>query len=92
MLMTHLPAHPAPRHLGSERFVAALAVSTGAGVVRYLVDPLLPKTLDMAAGAIFYVAVLGVANCWLFRWSGSIVPGYVASVVFFTAYRLLGDP
>jgi hypothetical protein len=73
-------------------FLAAVSVSTGAGVVRYLVDPLLPKTLDMAAGAMFYVAVLGVANCWLFRWSGSIVPGYVASVVFFMAYRLLGDP
>ena len=73
-------------------FRVALGVSTVACVGRYLVDPLLPRTLDMAVGAIFYVAVLGVANCWLLRWSGSLVPGYVASVVFFAAYRLLGAP
>jgi hypothetical protein len=73
-------------------FRVALGVSTVACVGRYLVDPLLPRTLDMAVGAIFYVAVLGVANCWLLRWSGSLVPGYVASIVFFAAYRLLGAP
>jgi hypothetical protein len=69
---------------------AAVAISTAACVGRYLVDPLLPKTLEMAVGATFYVAVLGAANCFLLRWSGGLAPGYVASCVFFTAYRLLG--
>jgi Type II CAAX prenyl endopeptidase Rce1-like len=67
----------------------ALGASTVASVLRYLVDPLLPKTVEMAMGAALYLAVLGAANCWLLRWSGSLVPGYIAALGFFAAYRML---
>src|SRR5262245_21976917 len=67
----------------------ALGASTFACVLRYLVDPLLPKTVEMAMGAAFYLAVLGAANCWLLRWSGSLVPGYLAALAFFAPYRML---
>jgi hypothetical protein len=67
----------------------ALGASTIACVLRYLVDPLLPDTVEVAMGAAFYLAVLGAANCWLLRWSGSLVPGYLAALVFFAAYRTL---
>jgi CAAX prenyl protease-like protein len=67
----------------------ALGTSTTVCVLRYLVDPLLPKTVEMAMGAALYLAILGAANCWLLRWSGSLVPGYLAALAFFAAYRLL---
>jgi hypothetical protein len=70
-------------------FAVAATVTTAACVVRYLVDPLLPRTLEVAAGAIFYLTLLGVGNCWLYWRSGSIVPGVAAGVAFFVAYRLL---
>lgn len=72
-------------------FGAAASLATAACVVRYLVDPLLPKTPEMALGAAFYVALLSVANCWLlWRW-GSLVPGLLSSLVFFSAYRTLAS-
>jgi hypothetical protein len=43
----------------------------------------------MMAGGTFYVALLSVASCALFRWSGSLVPGAVAALTFFAAYRAL---
>ncbi|MGH7352952.1 MAG: CPBP family glutamic-type intramembrane protease [Candidatus Rokuibacteriota bacterium] len=67
----------------------ATAISTGAYVARYLLDPLLPKTLELMAGAAFYLSLLGIANCWFFARSGSVLPGLAASLVFFAAYRLL---
>lgn len=67
----------------------ATAVSTGAYVARYLLDPLLPKTLELVAGAAFYLALLGIANCWFFARTGSVLPGLAASLLFFAAYRLL---
>lgn len=70
-------------------FGVAAALSTTACVARYLVDPLLPRTLEVVAGAAFYVALLSVGNCWLYWRSGSVVPGLAAGVVFFTVYRLL---
>jgi membrane protease YdiL (CAAX protease family) len=70
-------------------FGAAAALSTVVCVVRYLLDPLLPGTLEVAAGAAFYIALLSVGNCWLYRQSGSVVPGFVAGVAFFAVYRLL---
>lgn len=73
-------------------FGAAAGVTTVACVARYLVDPLLPRTIEMVIGAAFYLMLLGAVNCWLVRWSGSLIPGYVAAVVFFAAYRLLGGP
>jgi hypothetical protein len=73
-------------------FAAATALATAACLVRYLLDPLLPRTVEMAVGAVFYLTLLAVAGCWLLRWSGSLVPGYVAAVLFFTAYRTLSVP
>jgi hypothetical protein len=70
-------------------FAAAAALSTAACVGRYLVDPLLPRTLEVAAGAAFYVTLLSVGNCWLYWRSGSVLPGLVAGCVFFAVYRLL---
>jgi hypothetical protein len=70
-------------------FWVAVTLSTGMSLVRYLVDPSLPRTLEVAAGAVFYIALLGVASCALRAWSGSLLPGYVATVAFFLAYRAL---
>jgi membrane protease YdiL (CAAX protease family) len=70
-------------------FAPAAAVSTAAAVIRYLADPLLPHSLGIAAGAIFYMALLGVGNCWLLARTGSLGPALAAASVFFGAYRLL---
>ena len=70
-------------------FAAATAVSTAAYVLRYLADPLLPGSVAFVVGAVFYLALLGAVNCWLLRWSGSLVPGLTGALVFFAAWRLL---
>jgi len=70
-------------------FGAAAALVTAVCLARYLVDPLLPHSLEVAAGAVFYLTLLSLGNCWLYWRSGSIVPGVVAAVAFFAAYRLL---
>ena len=70
-------------------FGAAAAFVTAACLGRYLVDPLLPRDLAITAGAIFYLTLLSVTNCWLYWRSGSILPGVVSGIVFFIAYRLL---
>jgi hypothetical protein len=70
-------------------FTTAAAVSTAAAVVRYLADPLLPHSLSMAAGATFYMALLGAGNCWLLARTGALGPSLAASALFFGAYRLL---
>jgi len=70
-------------------FATAAAVSTAACVARYLVDPLLPRALEVMAGAAFYVTLLSVGNCWLYWRSGSVLPGLAAGCVFFAVYRLL---
>jgi len=59
--------------------------------VRYLVDPLLPKSIELVVGAVFYLALLGLINCWLLWWSESLVPGLLSALVFFAAYRTLGS-
>jgi hypothetical protein len=74
------------RHWG---FWGAAATATAMSLVRYLLDPALPLTAEARAGAIFYLAALGLASSVLRAWSGSLVPGYLASVVFFAAYRAL---
>ena len=68
---------------------AATAISTSLYVARYLLDPLLPSTLELMAGAAFYLSLLGIANCWFFARTGSAWPGLAASLLFFAAYRLL---
>jgi hypothetical protein len=70
-------------------FWPAGGMSTALAVGRYLVDPALPPTVEVRAGAVFYTALLGVSACELRAWSGSLLPGYFASVVFFAAYRML---
>ena len=67
----------------------AAALATVACVGRYLIDPLLPRTLEVMAGAAFYVALLSVGNCWLYWRSGSVAPGLAAGAMFFAVYRLL---
>jgi hypothetical protein len=70
-------------------FAPAAALATTAAVARYLVDPLLPRSLGMLGGATFYIALLGAGNCWLFARTGSLIPPLIAAIVFFGAYRLL---
>jgi len=71
-------------------FAAATTLATSAYVLRYLVDPLLPKSVELLVGAVFYLALLGAINCWLFAWSRSLAPGLASAVIFFAAYRTLG--
>jgi Type II CAAX prenyl endopeptidase Rce1-like len=70
-------------------FAPAAAVATACALVRYVSDPILPGQTEVVVGALFYVTILGVANCWLLWWSGSLLPGLVASALFFFAYRVL---
>jgi hypothetical protein len=70
-------------------FWPATALTTAAGLARYLLDPALPRATEAAAGAVFYLAVLGIAGCALRAWSSSAAPAYLASVGFLAAYRCL---
>ncbi len=70
-------------------FAAAVTVATAIWLLRYLVDPLLPKAPEVVVGTLVYVTLLGVINAWLLWWSGSLVPGLVASLAFFAAYRMV---
>jgi len=70
-------------------FAPAAALATTAAVARYLVDPLLPRSLAVAGGAAFYLALLGAGNCWLFARTGCLGPPLAAATFFFAAYRLL---
>ena len=70
-------------------FWPAAALSTGCALARYLLDPALPRAIEALAGATLYLTLLGLACCALRAWSGSLVPGYLATVAFFAAYRLM---
>jgi len=70
-------------------FATGVIVSTAACLIRYLVDPLLPRTAAIVIGTVFYLSLVSVANCWLLWWSGSLVPAFATSLSFFAAYRLL---
>lgn len=70
-------------------FWPAALVSTACALVRYLLDPALPQAIEAMVGATFYLSLLGLACCALRARSGSLVPGYVATVAFFAAYRTL---
>lgn len=67
----------------------ALLVAVGATLVRYLVDPLLPRSAEAVLGMTFYVSLLAAASGWLFWRFGTPVPGMVAGLGFFAAYRAL---
>jgi hypothetical protein len=71
-------------------FALAATCATAAYVLRYLVDPLLPKSVGLVVGAVFYLSMLGALNCWLLWWSASLLPGILSALIFFAAYRTLG--
>lgn len=70
-------------------FGAAAATATGAALVRYLVDPALPRAVETIVGAMFYLTLLNVLSCALFWRSGSLLPGFLAGIGFFAGYRAL---
>jgi len=70
-------------------FWPAAAVATALAVGRYLADPALPQAIEVRTGAVFYLALLGFTACALRARAGSLLPGYLATVVFFAAYRML---
>jgi hypothetical protein len=70
-------------------FWPAAAGATAAALARYLLDPALPAATEVAAGAVFYLGILGVAACALRAWMGGTAPAYAATLAFFAAYRSL---
>ena len=70
-------------------FWPAAGLSTSLAVARYVADPALPHAVEVRAGAVFYTALLGLTACALRAESGSLLPGYIATVTFFAAYRML---
>src|SRR5262245_62025213 len=70
-------------------FGLAASAATALSLARYLVDPLLPGQIEVMVGALFYLTILGLVNCWLLWWSGHLVPGLLAAAIFFLAYRML---
>lgn len=71
-------------------FPTGAAVATLAYLARFLPDPRLPSTVEVLTGATIYLTLLSAMNCWLFWWSGSVLPGLASALAFFAAYRLLG--
>lgn len=71
-------------------FGPAAALSTALVVIRYVLDANLSSAVEVWLGAVFYTGLLGVTACALRAWSGSLLPGYVATLVFFLGYRALG--
>ena len=70
-------------------FWPAALVSTALALLRYLIDPALPHAVEARAGAVFYLGLVGLVACALRAWSGSLLPGYLAGLAFFAAYRSL---
>jgi hypothetical protein len=70
-------------------FWPAALVTTALSLVRYLLDPALPPTVEARAGAVLYLGLVGLIACALRAWSGSLLPGYLAALAFFAAYRML---
>ena len=70
-------------------FWRAAGTATGLSVLRYLLDPALPRTLEVVTGVVFYLSLLGLSGCALVWWSRSLLPSAVAALAFFSAYRML---
>jgi hypothetical protein len=70
-------------------FWPAALFSTALALLRYLLDPALPAAVEARVGAIFYLGLVGLVACALRAWSGSLLPGYLAGLAFFAAYRVL---
>lgn len=73
-------------------FWPAALGATGLSLVRYLLDPALPHAIEARVGAVFYLGLAGLVACALRAWSGSLLPGYLATLAFFASYRLLLAP
>jgi hypothetical protein len=71
-------------------FAPAVGFSSGLAVLRYVLDPTLPAAPEVWLGAALYTGLIGVAACALRAWSQSLLPGYLATLTFFLAYRALG--
>lgn len=72
-------------YLESERrwdFWAAAAVTAVVGVALYLVKARWTSDILLIVGVIFYVIMLNVINAALYRWTRSLIPGYVAGLLF----------
>ena len=70
-------------------FWPAALLTTALSLLRYLFDPALPHAAEARAGAVFYLGLVGLIACALRAWSGSLLPGYLAALAFFAAYRML---
>lgn len=70
-------------------FWASAGAVTAAALVRYMLDPALPRAVEVLAGAVFYLSVVSVVTAALRARSGSLAPGYLADLGFFAAYRAL---
>jgi Type II CAAX prenyl endopeptidase Rce1-like len=70
-------------------FVTGASVATAAYLVRYLLDPRLPGTTEAMIGGVVYLSLLSLGNCWVFWWSGSLIPALVSALAFFASYRML---
>lgn len=70
-------------------FWVAAGLATAGALVRYLLDPALPRTVEVLAGAIFYLSAVSLVSAALRARSGSLAPGYLADLGFFAAYRAL---
>jgi hypothetical protein len=71
-------------------FAPAVGLSSGLAVLRYVLDPYLPSAPEVWLGAALYTGLIGMAACALRAWSQSLLPGYLATLAFFLAYRALG--
>ncbi len=69
-------------------FWPAALLTTALSLLRYLLDPALPHAAEARAGAVFYLGLVGLISCALRAWSGSLLPGYLAALAFFAAYRM----
>jgi hypothetical protein len=71
-------------------FAPAVGLSSALVVLRYVLDPNLPAAPEVWLGAALYTGLIGVMACALRAWSQSLLPGYLATLIFFLAYRALG--
>jgi len=72
-------------------FWPAACASTALAIARYVLDLAVPAALEVKAGTLFYTALLGFTACALRAESGSLLPGYLATGLFFAAYRMLSQ-
>jgi hypothetical protein len=66
---------------GKNFWLAALAACS-LELLSLLVKQDYSADLIIIVGVVFYTVVSSVASAWLFRWSRSIVPGYISNVTF----------